>query len=58
MCLVVLSCLVLFVFAVVWLLFFDCRCLDGSHDDLVVAKAKEEDHAPKVRRLRLASYGY
>ena len=29
-----------------------CRCLAGSHDDLVGAKAKEEDLAPKVRKRK------
>ena len=52
--LVVLSwfVLLLFVFAVLWVAVVGCRCLAGSHDDLVGAKAKEEDLAPKVRKRK------
>jgi hypothetical protein len=44
--------LLLFVFAVLWVAVVGCRCLAGSHDDLVGAKAKEEDLAPKVRKRK------
>jgi hypothetical protein len=42
--------LLLLLFAVLWVAVVGCRCLAGSHDDLVGAKAKEEDLAPKVRK--------